>query len=404
MSGFGEGEFGGGLFGIGGLGSLEDAIAAFVAGTAVITRRAEVWLSDLSAKLYQADLPIVDGTITVSYARDERRMIDLTINNSDRAITHAVGQFWYDKVIKTFRGVVLSDGRLWEVQTGEFLMDKIEETRFPANIVISGRDYTKKLLISKFAADTTFALGSSFDDVFSAIAINAGINPLKILAPATGLTLNTDYTIARNTTRQQALKTMCDSLGYEFFFDAAGFLVRRPFQDPATAPAVWTFKTGPQAFTVLPGGGGLAAIGYPGHMVDFTKISGDTDLVNHWVVSGASTNTGLVWAEAINNNPASPTCVQRIGDRFNNEDNPLLTTVAQCQARANNLLAVSALEDWEVDAETLVLPWLDAGVVVGFEDPDPTPNEPSIFLLTDFDLPMKLGTMKPIMKRVALVQ
>lgn len=377
----------------------DNVLAAILGATGIITRRVECWLPDLSAKLYDFDLPLVDGSITVSYSRTERRMFDLTINNSDSAIVHAIGQFWYDKVIKAFRGVTLPDGTQWEVQIGEFLMDKIQASRFPRNIEISGRDYTKKLVISKFAADTTFALGSSFDSVFNAIAINAGINPLKMVTPATGITLNTDYTISRNTTREKALTDMCNAYGYEYFFDGAGYMIRRAFQDPATAPVVWTYRTGPQQYIILPGAG-PQPIGYPGHMVDFTKISGDSDLVNHWTVTGASTNTGLVYAEAINNNPDSPTSVQEIGDRSDNEDNPLLTTVAQCQARATALLATSALEDFEVDAETLVLAWLDVGDVVGFEDPSPDPGQATSYLLTDFDINMQLGTSKPVFKRV----
>jgi hypothetical protein len=411
-----------------------EVLGALLGGVAQITRRCEVWVPDATqvltgiSKFYATDPTLVSttGGVSVSYGRAERRMLDITLSNDDGSILHAPGQFYYDKIIKVFRGVNWPGGQ-WEVQIGEFMIDQIESQRFPRTIHVTGRDMSKMLSISKYAADTLYVLGSSLDTTVAGILTAAGV--VKMILPTTGITLISDFLVSAQTDRATVLTTLLTSYGYEWFYNAAGYFVMRLFQDPATAPLLWTYNTGPQPFVMV--GTVRVNTGQIGSLIDWRKVSADTDMINHWVVTGASTVAGPVYAEAVNDNVLSPTHrfgAGGIGDRVKFFNNPLLNTVTACQTVANNLLKISSLEDWEISMDAVVLPFLEVGTIIQFIDPDvtpaifdagtfdgipnqtfdganplnPTPFAPVNFLLTDFDLPMSLGSSKPIAKRVAL--
>lgn len=83
---------------------LYDAINS---GTAQITRRVEIYESD-GVTRWDADTPatIKEGQVTVNYGGDEeRRACDFTFTNTDGSMTHDPRGFWYDKIIKPFRGI-----------------------------------------------------------------------------------------------------------------------------------------------------------------------------------------------------------------------------------------------------------------------------------------------------------
>lgn len=81
-------------------------IDAILAGQTQVTRRVEIYEED-GITLWQpsATPRLVTGQVTVDYTRDERRNVDLTLDNDDGLIVNEPGQFWYDKVLKIFRGV-----------------------------------------------------------------------------------------------------------------------------------------------------------------------------------------------------------------------------------------------------------------------------------------------------------
>jgi hypothetical protein len=87
-------------------------VSAIESGVAEITRRMEVYENDAATPWYASadDDPnvnrLVNGSITVDYNSDERRKGDLTILNDDFAFRlNPIGGFYYDKVIKLYRGV-----------------------------------------------------------------------------------------------------------------------------------------------------------------------------------------------------------------------------------------------------------------------------------------------------------
>lgn len=360
-----------------------DIVAAILAPTSRVIRRVDIYEEDGSTP-FVLDAPTIDGTINASGSRDERRTLDISFENIDNQLQHFPGGFWYDKVIKVYRGVDTGTTK-WLAQLGEFLIDKIAEDNFPPKLAVTGRDYTKRLITSKFPAATTFVKGSPLEETIRTIALNGGIT--KFSFPTTDKVLGKDFTFDRGYQRNKACSDLASAYGYEIFFDPQGYYTLREFQDPVTSPVIWTFKTGTP----------------DGNLAKFTKSTDDTRIYNHVVVSGGASDQVPVWAEARNTNPDSPTNIDQLGDRVYEYSSTFITTTAQAQDVADKFLAVHALESFEVALESLVFPWLDVNEIVEFMDPSPAPGDPTRFLLTDLSIPITLGTMSGTAKRVTIV-
>lgn len=274
----------------------------------------------------------------------------------------------------------------WEVQVGEFMIDRISEPNFPHEVKITGRDYTKKCLLSKYVEATQYAAGATLESIIDSIAVGSGVT--KRLMPVTGVTVARSFFFERGTSRWEAMKEIATAYNHEIFFDATGYLVLRAFRDPsATAPVVY-IQTGKQ-----------------GQIASYEKSTSDASLFNHVLVIGESSDSSIppVWAEAKNIDPNSPTSIAEIGDRYIEITSALVTTTAQAQALADATLAVSQLEEFELSFESLIMPWLEAGDILGWIDPNPAPGDPTTFLMSNFDIPLDLAPMSGSGRRVTRV-
>jgi len=269
----------------------------------------------------------------------------------------------------------------WEVQIGEFMIDRITEAHFPHAFKISGRDYTKKCLLSKYEHATSFPASQSLESIVGTIAGAAGIS--KRILPTTGITIDREFYFDRGVSRWEAMKEITNAYNYELFFDATGYLVMRPYNDPIlTAPSI-TIKTGEK-----------------GQLASYELSTSDSRILNHILVVGASSDNAIanVWAEARNLNPSSPTSIEKLGDRFDEYESEFIETQAQAQAKADMLLSVNSLEEYELNFESLMLPWLEVGDIMGFEvDREATPET---FLLSSLTLPLTLGPMSGVGRRI----
>lgn len=278
--------------------------------------------------------------------------------------------------------------RSYEAQMGEFCIDRINDQNFPFQVKITGRDYTKRCLNSKFALATGYSQDDdSYDTVYS-LAINSGIAFNKILLPNLNQTLGTAVTYDKATPRWTPMKDIYNSFGYEIYFDREGNLTARPYQDPTLGVPTITFQTG------LP----------DGNLVTIDRSINDGNLFNHLCVYSDNATTGVpFFGEAINTDPTSPTNVDEIGDRYDDLDLNYLQSDADCQAMADLLLKTTALESYEMNLSSLYYPWLDAGDIAEVLDPDRYNFEPTKYLMDTLTLQLGLGPMSSTAKRITYV-
>lgn len=358
-------------------------LASLLGPSTQIFRRVDIYEVDGTTP-WMIDAPTLDGNVSVDMTRDERRMFDLLFDNADSALANYPGGFWYDKVIKVWRGVELGID-VWQTQIGEFLIDSIKGQDFPHTIAVTGRDYTAKLMEAEFPAATTFDGSLEVDDVIKSIALNGGITKFNI--PAMNQQLGRDFAFEAGTKRWDVIKQIATAFGYVPYFDARGYLVLELQQDPVTSPLIWTFATGEE-----------------GNLVAYRKSTNQTRIYNQVVVTGEAANQLPVYAVAENHEPSSPTSIENLGRvKSYRYTSSFLNTEAQCLDVATRFLWIHALESFDVDFESIVLPWLDVGGITGFVDPNPAPGDPDRFLLSSFTLPMGLGPMTGNARRVTVV-
>ena len=366
----------------------DQAQAAIHASTTRIYRRVDIYESD-GETMWAENVGVKSGNVTVGLGDAVRRTLDLTLHNGDGELDSYPEAFWYDKIIKPYRGVII-DGEVWEHQLGEFMVDSFEEPHFPHDVTISGRDYGKKLQKSKFTTATSFE-DAPVEDVIEAIAFVAGIPISRMNLATTGETTGKKHTFERGSERWQAINTIALAANHEVYFDSYGYMVLTPFSDPISEERLFTFQTGytdPES----------------GNLLGYKKKAHDTEICNHIVVVGTDPTTKMpVVGEAINTTPSSPTRVSRIGDRYWEYESTSITTAAKAQKLADSFLRVKALESFELSMTSLVVPWLDVGKVVEFLDPNPSPGDPSAFLLDSLSIPLGVGSMSSSGKRITIV-
>lgn len=281
-------------------------------------------------------------------------------------------------------GAVVNASEVWATALGEFMIDTISRPRFPHEVKVTGRDFVKKLLLAKFANATAFAAGTNVAAVINAIATNGGITKFNFATPSNTLSVAT--TFDRGSPRWDAIKKLADSISHEVFFDGFGYLTLRPMVDPLTAPLLYTFKTGPA-----------------GNLVDFSRSTNDTRLYNDVCVYGDNPSAPLIFAQSENTAVSSPTRIAQLGRRTYTYASQFFTGTPQAQAFADSLLSVMALEQYDMELTSIVLPWLEASGAVEVLLPDAVVGDPTRFLLSAFSIPMALGSMSGSVKRITIV-
>lgn len=275
-------------------------------------------------------------------------------------------------------------GDTWVSCLGEFMIDVVERLRFPKNVHVTGRDFTKKCVLSQFGLTLTFGAGTNVATVIKAIATSAGITKFNFATPSN--VLATTQTFEKGSTRWAAMKALAEAISHELFFDRYGNLTLRPYVDPLTAPVIYTFQTGTN-----------------GNLMDFVKATTDARLKNHIFVVGDGPNNALVYGEASNTNINSPTRIALLGDRTDTIKSATVADNTAANAMALAFLKVAGLEQYEMRQSSIMLPWLEAGGAVEVLTADSAPSDPTRYLFTDFKISLSLVPMTGTARRVTIV-
>jgi len=90
----------------------QEVVEELEAGVVQVESRVEVYEADgkrlwLADRLNDPDFArMTDGSVSVSSSSDERRTLDITLDNRDGLLRpNSNNGFWYDKIIKVYRGI-----------------------------------------------------------------------------------------------------------------------------------------------------------------------------------------------------------------------------------------------------------------------------------------------------------
>lgn len=283
----------------------------------------------------------------------------------------------------------------WECQIGEFMITQISTPRAPAIVSITGIDYQKKCLDSTFDEAVAFSPGENVLNLIRDFAANAGITKFRLGGPivgSMGSTTSTSYAFDATSARWDAMAAIAEGANLEIFFDAQGYLVTRPFFDPSLSAPTLILKVGDP----------------DGNLVDWSEISDPSLIYNRVVVSGVSTDSALTGAlyQGIveNHEPSSPTSIERLGyTRTYYYSSPFFDSDQQCLDYARSMLAIHALENFQLSYTSIVFAWLEAGEIVQVDKGDSRPGDPTRFLNVNFAIPLTLDAMTGNAKRITIV-
>lgn len=360
-----------------------------------VFRRLEIYESDCVTQW----LPSIDterligGSINLSFDRDERRSLsNLQIANYDGILSYDPNGFWYDKVLKLYRGIRYTyngNDYEYEAQVGEFEIDRIVAPRFPDVLTITGRDHTKRLLNDKFAEATTFTANTKVDTAVKSIATNGNISKFRLNVP--NVILGADLVLEKDSSRWDAIKAATQPYGVTAFFSADGYLTTEITNDVAATSAPF-ISFGSDSTT----DGATSA----------ERSITDTGIFNDLVVRSSNSDAETAGIAPMsrwqNTDLDSSTSIPRIGRRSASYESDLFLTKADTDAYLEIWKKTAALETWELGFGFRFLPWLEVGRVIELPDAS-NKNVPVRYLLTDVDAPIGLGAVTGTAKRLTMI-
>jgi len=301
---------------------------------------------------------IIDGSISVDGDRDSKRNFSLTIQNDNNYYTPGSAHLiWLDKKIKLYIGIKLSDGTYEYIPQGVFIFTnpKAISKSAQTQVILNGSD--KMAGWGKRVNNLTIAAGVNIGT-----AIQVVLNGIESRFNFDDCTEVTPYslTYTPGTENKKIVKELADFITWYAGYNVYGELRFKPQPtDLDQVASVWTYQS--EDYTL-----------YAGSEMEID----DTELYNHVLTIGASSQNATVSAEASDTDVSSPTSIANIGDRLyihnNGSADSLITTVALAQARSDyelrkrlqylekqNLTIFSNFLHEDGDIITLVDPYLD---------------------------------------------
>ena len=269
------------------------------------------------------------GSISCNKNNGKRRQATITLTNADNEYEYAINHVWFGQQLRLSEGLILSDGTEYYIPQGVFEIENPEEALKPNQKTVTYQ------LCDKWANLDGTLFGNLEDvykvdagtNIFAAIAAllrldrftmeNNGNNPVDPVAP-----LFTDYYNGKTQTLTDGSVVSLIEAPYDFLsnstgtmaevvlglnemiagdigYNQVGRLVINPSQDDildTDKPILWEFTQNDKSF-----------IG-----VDYRPKP--TDVYNDIIVVGATSDTNETpRGRAQNRDPASDTCISRIG-------------------------------------------------------------------------------------------
>ena len=290
---------------------------------------------------------IQSGNLTCNKNNGKRRQLTVTLDNTDEAYTFDIEHLWFGQQIAYYEGLILPDGTEFYLPQGVF------EIENPSNEIEAGANTATLDLVDKWA-NLDGTLFGNLEDVYM---VEAGTNILDAIAATLLLDrytmenggdspidptppIFTDYyndrtqTLTDGTvvslieaphdfisnstgTLGDVVTGLVEMIAGEVGYNAAGRLVVDPSQDDlldTDKPVLWEFSEGKKS---------LIKVNYS------PKI---TEVYNDIIVVGATSDTNLTArGRAQNTNPASGTCVSRIGRKTKRIEMPDYYSDQICQ-------------------------------------------------------------------------
>jgi hypothetical protein len=245
-------------------------------------------------------------------------------------------------------------------------------------VTLQGPD--KMSFLGTTTDNLTIAKGT---DIATAIkTVLNGIETKFLLDDTSGLqTVPYDMTWPIGTDYAKVISDLASILTWEIYYDVNGYLRLHAPIDPVTTPPMFTIDTTMPGFNVWAGA---------------DREMDDSQLANYIVVYGGGTQTGFVSYIMQDDDPNSPTSIQRIGKRpyVHNNGNPdpviVTTDLARYRAEYEYKKRLQIVE--KLNFNMFPMPFMEQDDVYQIEDP--RNGTTGKYQVVNFTIPLQIdGTM-----------
>lgn len=369
-----------------------DGSVAFALGTS----KSPVYNNTFNSKAF-----IKEGALNVNLQNGERRKATITLSDLDNAFDYAVNHIWFGQQLRLSMGIVLPDGTDFYFPKGVFYIDAPTTDYTPGNRtatfnLVDKWNYLNGNLFGSL--DTSHVIyakngGGESINVFEAMAsvlkwsrkdFNETTDKLMQIDPTapvfttyydgktyqtdSGETVNVldlpyDITVSGDdTTIEDILFSLNAVINGWIGYDCTGALRVDASQDDildSDKPVQWTFTEDNATLSGL------------------SETAKTADVKNDVLIIGAGLTGSEIYGRAYNDDPASDTCISRIGRRTHVETRAEYWNTEQCIAYAKFLLKRKTILQKEISIECSQLYHIEENnvVVVQRKDKEGAPFE-----------------------------
>lgn len=287
----------------------------------------------------------VGGSYQENYQNGQRRTLSFTLYNMDGKYTPGINQMWVGTRLRFDLGVQMIGGATYWFRKGTFIITSVSPSFNPASREVSVSAGDKFSLFERNTGKLTstyeIPYGSDIQSVFHDVLYqNIGdgyvLDPQEVLYNQAFAGKKTQVKITHNSGENfsNILLDLASQLSAEIFYNSNGNLVVAPINEitnDVDKPLLWKYNID---------AGGFGKLDFS---INYEQV------VNRVIVVGTSTAGGAFVSEAVNDDPGSPLCWQRIGKRTGDILNdsaiyskPLAEERAQYELRKNLILTTSS--------------------------------------------------------------
>lgn len=273
----------------------------------------------------------VGGSFSENYQDGQRRSLSFSLYNESGKYSPNINMFWAGTRLRLDRGIEMSDGVTLWFQSGIFVVSSAQNSLNPSEktVQITAKDKFSLFEEKTGTLETTYEIpeGSEIEQVIKTILLTDMGNgepldsrPLIYHSSFKGKTVQASITKSAGESYGGILLELATQLSAEIFYNAMGNLTLIPTNETSLdteKPLIYDFDAEKGQISSL----------------DFNFDM--SSIINRIIVVGSSVKGSVVTATAVNDNPGSPLCYQRVGYRTGNIINDSnITTEILAQERA----------------------------------------------------------------------
>ena len=251
------------------------------------------------------------GSYSENYQDGQRRSLSFSLYNETGKYSININTFWANTKLRLDRGVELNDGTVIWFQSGVFVVSQAQNTLGVSQkmVQITAKDKFSLFEEKIGTLETTYEIpvGSDIESVIKDLLLfnNGSGEPLDVRPIMYHSSLKgkkTQVTISKSAgeTFGSILLELATQLSAEIFYNATGNLTLIPTNEASLdvdKPLIYDYNADKGDMSGL----------------DFTYDM--SSIINRVIIVGSSLTGGVVTATAVNDDPGSPLCYQRIGFR-----------------------------------------------------------------------------------------